>query len=961
MNSPEPFPTPDPWPRNPGGGMAALVRAHDWSRTPLGPFESWPQSLRTVVDMALASPLPHLICWGAELTCIYNDAYIPLLGDKHNALGVPLLDMWPEAGNLIHSLVQKARAGESSYFEQMPFTLLRNGRAEQTWFTYAFSPLRDETGTVAGMLNSGIEMTSSVETTAAHERLYDALLSTVQDLICVFDLNHRFAYANQALLTVLGKTWEQAIGRTCLELGYPDWHAAMHDLEIDEVIATRLPVKGEVPFSGTLGRRIYEYIFVPIMRPDGTVEAVGGTTRDVTERKRREERDNFLVSLTDALRPMVDTTNIMETASRLLGEYLGVRRCGYGEVDASGEFLTVERDWTDGDMPSMAGTVRMQDFGERVLASFRGGQTVRLEDPFSDSRAIGARAGYPAAGDVRGGIGVPLVKHNRLAAILYVHQTRPRAWSDDEVALVEDVAERTWEAVERSRVEKALRRSEELQRLAMDAGRIGTWDLNVQTMMSSISAQMAKLMGYGSREMHVPAADWLASVVPDDRDAMLAALTRSLRTGDPFEMEFRIVLDSGEERWVYSRAAIVRDASGQLHAYGASTDITEPKRAETDLEQANRAKDEFLAMLGHELRNPLSPIVTALQLMRMRAPDSLVRERRIIETQVQHLVGMVDDLLDVSRIARGKVELKMAPIEMTRIVAKAIETAEPLLERHEQKVATAIDEGLAVNGDERRLVQVVTNLLTNAAKYSPPQRIIRIRAAAEDGEAVLRVRDQGIGIDGDLLPRVFDLFTQSVQSIERAEGGLGLGLALVRNLVELHGGNVEVHSEGVNRGSEFIVRLPLIPQRRAGSETGAHTMARPPAEPAAPAGAKVLIVDDYPDAANSLADLLQLDGYETRVVYDGAAAIESVAEFKPAVALIDIGLPAMDGYQVARRLRELEVGRQMALIAVTGYGRQSDRAHAREAGFDEHVVKPLDPETICKLIDSFTAPADPKG
>ncbi|HET6654613.1 MAG TPA: ATP-binding protein [Gammaproteobacteria bacterium] len=935
--------------------MADVIRLHDWAATPLGPIEHWPQSLRSVVDLVLASPLPNLICWGPELSCIYNDAYRPVLGTKHNALGKPLLDVWQEARELVEQLVEKARAGESSRFERMPFTLMRNDQSDQAWFTFAFSPLRDESGAVTGMLNSGIEITSNIEAEVAGKRIYDSLLSAVPDLVYVFDLNHRVTYANRALLTMWGKTWDESIGRTCLELGYPGWHAAMHDREIDQVIATKQPVKGEVPFTGTQGRRIYEYIFVPILGRNDEVEAVGGTTRDVSERKRQEEHDNFLVALTDTLRELTGSTAIMETASRMLGTHLGVGRCGYGEVDANQDLFIVRRDWTDGDMPSLAGTIRIRDFGEHIANEYRAGKTIRMRDPQTDTRARGSERAYASAGNVRSGIGVPLIRHARLAAIFYVHQTAPRTWTNSEVALVEEVANRTWEAVERARAEKALRRSEQLQRLATEAGGVGTWDLNLDSGECAISAEMAKLMEFGSTAMRVPADRWQAALATDDLRGMMSKLTACARNRRPFEMEFQIRLPDGGHRWAYSRATVSTDNAGARHAYGATIDISERKRSEADLRSASRAKDEFLAMLGHELRNPLAPIVTALQLMRMQNPDVLTRERKIIETQAQHLVGLVDDLLDVSRIARGKIELKQAPVELSDIVAKSIETVNPLFEKHEQTVRTDVDVGLIVNGDARRLVQVVTNLLNNAAKYSPPQRTITVTGHADDSEAVLRVSDQGIGIDPELLPLVFDLFSQSTQSIERSEGGLGLGLALVKNLVSLHGGSIEARSEGADKGSEFIIRLPLLEQPHTGNDKERDMISPEPAsaDSATATKPRVLIVDDYADAADSLAELLQIDGYTTRVAYDGAAALEAAAEFEPAVALIDIGLPVMDGYEVAQRLRQTPGLEELTLVAVTGYGQDSDRQRAKAAGFDEHLVKPLDPMTIGGLVDEF--------
>jgi PAS domain S-box-containing protein len=411
---------------------------------------------------------------------------------------------------------------------------------------------------------------------------------------------------------------------------------------------------------------------------------------------------------------------------------------------------------------------------------------------------------------------------------------------------------------------------------------------------------------------------------------------------------------SGKARYYRYILTPVVDADGEVEQLAAvAYDITRRKQLESDLKAANRAKDEFLAMLGHELRNPLQPIMTTLQLMQARQPSALADERAIIASQARHLADLVDDLLDVSRIARGKIELRKTPLDMGDLVFRAIETARPMLDEHRQTVETAMEDGLAVAGDRRRVIQIITNLLTNAAKYSPPGRTIQVSAGAERGEVVVRVRDQGIGIDPALLPRIFETFTQDAQSMERSQGGLGLGLSIVRNLVEMHGGSVTAASEGRGRGSEFIVRLPLM-ERRPAAPAGAERGA-PAAAGAAGRGegVKILIVDDYVNAAQSLAALLELEGYETRVAYDGAEGLEAAADFKPALALVDIGLPTMNGFEVARRLRTTPGLERLGLVAVTGYGQQSDRRAAREAGFDEHVVKPLDPKGIGRLVERF--------
>jgi len=372
----------------------------------------------------------------------------------------------------------------------------------------------------------------------------------------------------------------------------------------------------------------------------------------------------------------------------------------------------------------------------------------------------------------------------------------------------------------------------------------------------------------------------------------------------------------------------------------------EQSRAQVDglreaAENANRAKDEFLAMLGHELRNPLSPIVTALQLMKLQGPEGSARAREVIERQVTHLTRLVDDLLDVSRIARGKVELKADLIEMSEIVAKAIEMSSPLLEQRSHKLSVQVPRrGLLVDADITRLSQVVSNLLTNAAKYTPTGGHITIHGEAIGDEVLLHVRDTGIGITADVLPHIFDLFVQERQAIDRAQGGLGIGLTIVRNLVERHGGSVQVKSEGQGRGSEFTIRLPKATWAEQSDDIQRGLdIERLGARDGAP---RVLIVDDNEDGAEMLSIILSQKGYDTRVAHDAPRALDIAETFKPVTAFIDIGLPVMDGYELAERLRAMPALKGIRLIALTGYGQESDRRRAREAGFDQHLVKPVD-------------------
>jgi len=456
----------------------------------------------------------------------------------------------------------------------------------------------------------------------------------------------------------------------------------------------------------------------------------------------------------------------------------------------------------------------------------------------------------------------------------------------------------------------------------------------------------------------------LLEAIPEFKDQEYPGLLRKVfETGEPLQgLDKRVLLDDGkgglrETFWNFIYLP-VRDESGRVEGVMTfDVEVTEQLRAKQRLaaateeaERANRTKDEFLAMLGHELRNPLAPILTALQLMRLRGGES--REQAVIERQVGHLVRLVDDLLDVSRITRGKVELKRAPVEIAAAVASGIEMARPLLEQRRQRLEVDLaPEGLSVHGDVNRLGQVMANLLTNAAKYSDPGTTIRVVARREQESIVLAVRDEGVGIPPDMLDRLFDLFYQQPQALDRAKGGLGLGLAIVKSLVELHGGTVAARSAGAGKGSEFTVSLPAIERDevRPPPDTGLVT-------PAAGGRAterrlRVLIVDDNVDAADGLAELVMAMGHDVRAAHDPLAALEVAFTFRPELCFLDIGLPVMDGYELAGRLRESQaLAPNARMVAVTGYGQDADRRRAMEAGFDEHMVKPVSLDMLSRAL-----------
>lgn len=401
--------------------------------------------------------------------------------------------------------------------------------------------------------------------------------------------------------------------------------------------------------------------------------------------------------------------------------------------------------------------------------------------------------------------------------------------------------------------------------------------------------------------------------------------------------EFRHRLDTAET--LASQYRRLTDSERQL------------RQALDDLRDADRKKDEFLAMLAHELRNPLAPVRTTLHAMRLRAAPAGedAADLAVMERQVGQMVRLIDDLLDVSRITRGKIELRRTAVELAPVVTLAVETSRPALDAagHEFRVELPA-ERLVLDADAARLAQVLANLLTNAAKYTEPGGRIVLTAERDGAEVTVRVRDTGVGIPPEMLGKVFDMFAQVAADSDRSQGGLGLGLTLVKRLVEMHGGTVSAHSDGPGRGSEFVVRLPL-----SNREPDAPARASRPALAGA-SGSKVLVADDNADAANSLAKLLRAIGCDVRVVHDGPTALTMARDFRPDVALLDIGMPGMNGHEVARRLRAEGGLNATRLIALTGWGQDEDRKLSQAAGFDDHLVKPVDPVELLAALGRKT-------
>jgi PAS domain S-box-containing protein len=606
-------------------------------------------------------------------------------------------------------------------------------------------------------------------------------------------------------------------------------------------------------------------------------------------------------------------------------------------------------------------------------------------------------------------------------------------------------------------------------RLALEAGRMGTWEYVAASGVVRWSPSLEAMHGYAPGEFPGTFEAFREEIHPEDRERVLSAIQAALEHRREHHVEYRIVRRSGEVRWVEGRglahaggdgaaarmvgvcldvterrqaeekfrtaveaapaAMLMVDERGRIvlanalaervlgysrdellgrsvesllparfrdgHAahrasffdeslqrpmgagrdlyalrkdgsevpvevglspirthegrfvLAAVSDISARKRAEADLQEADRRKDEFLAMLAHELRNPLGAIINAAQVLKEIGPaeESIGWARDIVERQAAHLARLVDDLLDVSRISRGRIVLERRPMRIDSAVALALETARPLFEERRQSFSCDLpSDPVWVEGDATRLAQAIGNLLSNASRYSAPGAAISLTTARTDSEVVIRVRDGGIGIAPEMLPRIFDLFVQAEPSPARARGGLGLGLALARRLAEMHGGRLEAHSEGLGRGSEFVLRLPV----RAGKPPAEAFVQRSP-DPCAPVRRRVLVVDDDVDSRETLAVALSLAGHDVRMADDGSSALAEAAAFRPDAAVLDIGLPGMSGYELATRLRKIGSGAEV-LVALSGFGQQEDRRRGTEAGFDHYLVKPASPESVLAIL-----------
>ncbi|MGQ9424489.1 hybrid sensor histidine kinase/response regulator [Gilvimarinus sp. F26214L] len=499
---------------------------------------------------------------------------------------------------------------------------------------------------------------------------------------------------------------------------------------------------------------------------------------------------------------------------------------------------------------------------------------------------------------------------------------------------------------ERRHMEDSLRESEGLFRTLADNMSQLSWMADPHGWVFWFNRRWQEYTGVSTEDAQ--GWGWTELIHPQHRDRVVRRMQQCWESGEEWEDIYLLRRRDEQYRWFLSRAQPIRDLRGRITRWlGTHTDITEQRVVEETLKQADQRKNDFLATLAHELRNPLAPLRNGLEIMRLASEnlESVDRARAMMERQLEHMVRLIDDLLDLSRISRGKIVLHKKRVPLASVVEQAVETSRPAIEAMGHTLTVSLpNEPLYVSADPTRMSQVFSNLLNNAGKFTERGGKIWLIVEARDHEAEFCVRDNGIGIAPEMLGQVFDMFTQGDPTLERTHSGLGIGLSLVRGLVEMHGGSVQAHSDGIGLGSEFVVRLPVV-EAEVG-DPGAPV----PKAPDARTKRRVLVADDNEDSAQSMATMLELLGNETQTAQDGLEALGIAASFRPDVALLDIGMPKLNGYDVARRIREHRWGEHMCLVALTGWGQDEDRRRSREAGFDFHLVKPVDLSTVEKLL-----------
>ncbi len=856
-----------------------------------------------------------------------NDRYFQLVGHR-DILGKPVREALPEVDGqgYFELLDQVYRTGESVSGNAVPVLLARlpGQPPEERYVDFVYQALRDADGIVTGLVIVGVDVTDRQQ---AEDRLRK---SEVQRRLAL-DAGEMGSWNIEVGSNTLScdKRFQRLFGGQVGPITFEEAFDLIHPEDrsrVREAVAASMRPDNPAPY-------LEEY---RVVHPDGSIWWLRGKGRASFEPDGAGRR---LASL--------DGTVVDITAQR--------------EAEAK---LQQNEQFSRSLMDGTADCVKVLDLHGRLLHMNAPGLSAMEIDDFGPLCGQDWDATWPA--EARGDIARSMARAangevSSFEAYCPTAKGTPKWW-DVTVSPVRDadggqivrLLAVSREITARRKVDQALSDSEARLRAATAAVSDLIWTNNADGLMDGEQRGWMDFTGQSREEYE--GYGWSNAVHPEDAQPTMDAWARAVAEKRTFVFEHRLRRSDGEWRLCSVRAVPILTAENTIREWvGVHTDITERKRDEeqlrhlaAELSESSHRKDEFLATLAHELRNPLAPIRTGLEVMKLAHGQeaTIEKARSMVERQVAQMVRLVDDLMDVSRISRGTLELRREPVLLATVLDSAVETSRPLIEQMGQElIVTLPTQPLVVDADMTRLAQVFMNLLNNAAKYGDSGSRIHLSVKRLGDEAVVTVTDSGIGIAADQLPRIFDIFTQLDGALEKSQGGLGIGLSLVKRLVELHGGKVEAMSEGPGKGCEFVVRLPIAtrawnPQEQSGGD----------AEPSSHLPLRILVVDDNRDGADSLFQMLNIMGHEARTAYDGQEGVDMAGEFRPDLVLLDIGLPTLDGYEVCRLIRETSWGKDVVLIAVTGWGQDEDRRRSQDAGFDLHLVKPVDPQLLIETI-----------
>ena len=791
---------------------------------------------------------------------------------------------------------------------------------------------------------------------------YRTVFNSIDEGFCVLEmlfdpagrpLDYRFLEANRVFEDQTGL--RNAVGRTAREL-VPDLEP--HWFEIYGRVARTGEPERFVNGSDAMNRWFDVYAFR--VGGDGSRQ-VGLLFKDITQRRRREVNLAFLADTSQELARLNRIEELLRVAGARVGAHLQLSACVFVNPGPQPGTAAVAHAWSSGDMPVLAGTYRIEDFEAGAPDPSGMRRETVVADTSADARV---RAGAYAALGIRAFASVPFVEDGAWRFSMVACHRMPHEWRDDEIALIRELTIRVWTRLERARADEALRESEQRARLALAIARLGTWTWDPERDEIAADERCREICFLGNAP-RLSMKDIVPRIHPDDWPHVEAALRAATdAAGDgAYAMEVRFVNRDGGVNWVVSRGqALFTDGPHGRRVttvVGSVLDITSRKQQEAELRAANQTKDEFLATLSHELRTPLNAVVGWSHILRSGNVRPDVRDRAFdsIERNAKLQARLVDDLLDVSRIVSGKLQMSAERVDVAAVVAGAIETVAPMAAARgvSLQVTAAPAAELLVTGDAGRLRQVVWNLLSNAVKFTPEGGRVDVALGGDDGHAEIVVRDTGQGIAAEFLPHVFERFRQADGSTTRRHGGLGLGLAIARYLIEAHGGTVTAASDGEGQGATFTVRLPVreearVPVARSTSPSGVQSLR----------GAHALVVDDQADARELTAAILESAGARVSTAGSVEDALGLLARGGFDVVLADIGMPERDGYSLVTALRREapDPARRIPAIAVTAYATVADREAAMAAGFDRHLAKPVDPSALVDLVAQLLTAAE---